>query len=141
MYDQHDTSIVFRKPSRPTSITRPCKASFGENAIECRRKSSWPHSFLTRSNTCSIRPSAMTSSGMKIGASSALASGSPCFLAFLFLLGTAGAAAQCTKCLSAAPCDRLIIGDADDQTLAAFEGDLGLGKNRDVHDVSLVSDL
>jgi hypothetical protein len=39
---QHDTSIVVRKPSRPTSTTRPCSASFGEKAMECTRKSSRP---------------------------------------------------------------------------------------------------
>src|ERR1700760_3956259 len=43
--------------------------------------------------------------------------------------------AERTKCLGAAPCDRLVIGDADDQALAALERDLGLGKNRDAHDV------
>ena len=34
MNDQQETSMVFWKPSRSTSTTRPCNAAFGENAIE-----------------------------------------------------------------------------------------------------------
>src|SRR5439155_523033 len=33
MNDQHETSIVLRKPSRPTSTTRPWSASFGDQAL------------------------------------------------------------------------------------------------------------
>src|SRR4029077_18971133 len=36
---QQDTSMVVRKPSCDTSTTRPCSASFGENAMECTTKS------------------------------------------------------------------------------------------------------
>src|SRR5579871_2010325 len=38
------------------------------------------------------------------------------------------------KRLGAAPGDRLIVGDADNQPLAPLERNLGLGKYRDVHD-------
>ena len=40
---QQEISIVVRKPSRDTSVTRPCSASFGEKAIEWTTKSSLPH--------------------------------------------------------------------------------------------------
>ena len=79
---QHDTSMVVRKPSRDTSTTRPCSASFGENAIEWTTKSSSPHSFEIFSNTASISPATRTSSGITIGASSSRASGSTYFFAF-----------------------------------------------------------
>jgi hypothetical protein len=78
---QHDTSMVVRKPSRDTSTTRPCSASLGENAMECTTKSSLPQSLAMRSNTASIWPSARTSSGSMIGASSSRASGSTYFFA------------------------------------------------------------
>src|ERR1044072_6532736 len=41
---------------------------------------------------------------------------------------------QCAKRLCATPCDRLIVGDADDQPLLALQRNLGLGEYRDVHD-------
>src|SRR6516165_10404754 len=78
---QQDTSMVVRKPSRDTSMTRPCSASLGEKAMECTRKSSLPHSLVMRSNTASICPGAFTSSGIIIGASSSRASGSTYFFA------------------------------------------------------------
>ena len=49
-------------------------------------------------------------------------------------IGDGEVGAERTKRLGAAPCDRLIVGNADDQPLLAFERDLGLGKNRDIHD-------
>jgi hypothetical protein len=73
---QQDTSMVVRKPSRSTSTTRPCNASFGANAIECTTKSSTPQYLAMRSNTASICPGTRTSSGIRIGASSSRASGS-----------------------------------------------------------------
>src|SRR6516165_4593094 len=79
---QQDTSMVVRKPSRVTSATRPCNASFGEKAMECTTKSIVLHSLETRSNTASIWPDALTSRGIKIGASSSRASGSTYFFAF-----------------------------------------------------------
>ena len=51
---QQDTSMVVRKPSRETSTTRPCSASFGEKAMEWTTKSSLPQSLAMRSNTASI---------------------------------------------------------------------------------------
>ena len=74
--------MVVRKPSRATSTTRPCSASFGENAMEWTTKSSLPQSLAMRSNTASICPGAFTSSGIRIGASSSRASGSTYFFAF-----------------------------------------------------------
>ena len=79
---QQDTSMVVRKPSRDTSTTRPCSASFGEKAMEWTTKSSSPQSLVMRSNTASIWPGVRTSSGITIGASSSRASGSTYFLAF-----------------------------------------------------------
>ena len=40
-----------------------------------------------------------------------------------------------TKRLGAAPGDRLIVGNADNESLFAFQGDLGLGEYRDIHDI------
>ena len=59
-------------------------AGIGENAMECSRKSSWPHSFSICWKTFSVSPSTITSSGRNNGDSSAFASGSTCFLAFSF---------------------------------------------------------
>src|SRR5712671_2193220 len=42
--------------------------------------------------------------------------------------------AQGPKRLSAAPSNRLIVGDPDDQTLSSFQGDLGFGIDRYCHD-------
>ena len=95
-------------------------------------------SFFIRSNTFSVSPSTMTSSGTKIGDSSALASGSTCFLAFSFRVGDGKVGPQRTKRLGAAPCDRLIVGYADDQPLLAFERDFGFGINRDIYDTLLL---
>ena len=80
--DQTETSIVTWKPARGTSVTRPPSASLVEKAIEWTRKSSSPHSAAIRSKTASSWPSAITSIGMKIGASTSRASGSTCGFAF-----------------------------------------------------------
>ena len=69
------------KPARGTSVTRPPSASLVEKAIEWMTKSSDPQSAAIRSNTASSSPSAITSIGMKIGASTSRASGSTCGLA------------------------------------------------------------
>src|SRR5262249_23980746 len=92
MKDQQDTSIVARKPSLLTSTTRPWSASFGENAIECTRKSSLPPPFAIRSNAASIWPGVRTSRGIKIGASSSRASGSTYFFALSLRYVTASSA-------------------------------------------------
>ncbi len=76
MKEWQDTSIASRKPSREQSTTRPCRSARGAKAIECSAKSSRPQRCSIASNTASIWPSAWTSSGMRIGASSAAASGS-----------------------------------------------------------------
>ncbi len=61
------------------------------------------------------------------------------FLRLFVQIGDGEVGPQRTKRLGAAPRDRLIVGDADDQALLALERDLGLGKNRDIHDaLSLV---
>ena len=70
--------MVTWKPSRGTSVTRPPSASLVEKAIEWTRKSSSPQSAAMRSKTASSWPSAITSIGMKIGASTSRASGSTC---------------------------------------------------------------
>src|SRR5208337_236708 len=93
---QQETSMVVRKPSRETSTTRPASASFGEKAMECTTKSSLPQSLAMRSNTASIWPGVFTSSGITIGASR-------------------------PERLGAAPRDRLIVGNADDQTSLPLE--------------------
>ena len=49
-------------------------------------------------------------------------------------IGDGEVGAQRAKRLGAAPGDGLVVGDADDQALLALQRDLGLGKNRDVHD-------
>ena len=71
-----EMSIACLKPSAEQSMSGPCKSSFGAQAIEWTRMSSWPHSFVILSNTASSMPGVATSSGMKIGAPSSLASGS-----------------------------------------------------------------
>jgi hypothetical protein len=76
MNEWQDTSIANRKPSREQSTTRPCRSAFGANAIEWSAKSSRPQRRSISANTASSWPSTWTSSGMKIGASSSVASGS-----------------------------------------------------------------
>ena len=82
--DQQETSIAVRKPSRGQSVTRPCSASFGAKAMEWTRTSSRPHCLPIASKTWSASAGWRTSSGRKIGASSARASGSTWGRAFSF---------------------------------------------------------
>src|SRR5262249_42747715 len=56
-------------------------------------------------------------------------------LCLLVQIGDGKLRAECAKRLGAAPGNRLIVGNADDQSLAALERDLGLGKYRDAHDI------
>ena len=121
MNDQHDTSIVVRKPSRWTSTTRPCSASFGENAIEWTTKSSFPHSFPMRSNTASISPGVRTSSGIRIGRFELARQRLDVFLRLLVEIGHGKLGAECPECLGAAPRDRILVGDADDKAFLALE--------------------
>ena len=97
---QHDTSMVVRKPSRPTSTTRPCSASFGEKAMEWTTKSSLPHFCSMCSKTASISPGFCTSSGMTIGASRRAARGSTYFFALSFRNVTASSAPKARKALA-----------------------------------------
>ena len=128
MNDQHETSIVFRKPSRPTSTTRPCKASFGENAIECSRKSSCPHSFSIRSNTCFGLPLDHDVERHEDRRFQRLRQRLDMLLGALVQIGDGELGAQGAKRLGATPGDRLVVGDADDQAFFALQRDLGLGK-------------
>jgi hypothetical protein len=82
--DQQETSMAARKPSLEQSTTRPCRSAIGAKAMEWRRKLRRPHSAVMHSKTASSWPSARRSSGMKIGASSACASGSTWGLALSF---------------------------------------------------------
>lgn len=118
---QQDTSIVVRKPSRGTSTTRPCSASFGEKATEWTTKSILPQSLVMRSNTASIWPGMRTSSGIRIGASSSRASGSTNFLGLVVEVSGCQFRSERAERLGAAPGNRLLIGDADDQPLFRFE--------------------
>ena len=117
---QHETSIVVAKPSRGTSTTRPRSVSFGENAMEWTTKSSLPHCLPIRSKTASICPGVLTSSGIKIGASRARASGSTNFLALSLRYVTATSAPNARKAL-ASPGDGAFVGDTDNEALLAFE--------------------
>src|SRR5882757_7335130 len=52
----------------------------------------------------------------------------------LVQIGDRKLCAERAKSLGAAPSDRLVVGNADDQAFASLECDLGLGKDGDVHD-------
>src|SRR6266481_387610 len=52
----------------------------------------------------------------------------------LVQIGDRKLSSQRAKSLGAAPGDRLVVGNADDQSLASLERNLGLGKYGDVHD-------
>src|SRR5262245_36903061 len=55
-------------------------------------------------------------------------------LRLLVQIGDRQLSAQRAKSLGAAPGNRLVVGDADDQSLASLERNLGLGKYGDIHD-------
>src|SRR5262245_49680783 len=55
-------------------------------------------------------------------------------LGLLVQIGDGEICPERAKGLCASPCDRLVVRDADHQTLAPLERDLGLGENRYVHD-------
>ena len=55
-------------------------------------------------------------------------------LGLFIQIGDGEVGAQRAKRLGAAPGDRLIIGNADDQSLLALERDLGFRKHRNGHD-------
>ena len=63
---------------------------------------------------------------MKIGASSSLRERLDMLLGFFIQIGDGQFGPERAKRLGATPGDRLIVGDADDQALAALERDLGL---------------
>ena len=121
MKDQHEMSMVVRKPSRGTSTTRPPSVSLGENAMEWTTKSSAPHSLAMRSNTASICPGVRTSNGIRIGASSSLRQRLDVFLRLVVQIRDGELRAEGAERGGAAPCDRLLVGDADDEALLAFE--------------------
>ena len=63
---------------------------------------------------------------MKIGASSALRQRLDVLLGLFVQIGDGEIGPERTKRLGAAPGDRLVVGDADDQPLLALQRDLGL---------------
>ena len=71
-----DTSMALAKPSAEQLRSPPCRSSFGAKAIEWTRMSNLPHCRVIVSNAASSWPGTLTSSGRKIGASTARASGS-----------------------------------------------------------------
>ena len=76
MNEWQEMSIAFAKPSALQSSSPPCRSPLGAQAIECTRMSSSPHCLPIAANRLSSSPGVETSSGRKMGASSALASGS-----------------------------------------------------------------
>src|ERR1700752_1886661 len=56
------------------------------------------------------------------------------FLRLVVQIGDGEIRAERPKSLGTAPCDRLVVGNADDETLASLERNLGLGKYGNGHD-------
>ena len=74
-----------------------------------------------RSNTASSLAGVRTSSGMRIAASSLTRERLDEFLGLFVEIGDRELRAERAKCLGAAPGDRMLVGDADDQAALAFE--------------------
>ena len=120
MKDQQETSIVSGNPSRGTSITRPPSVSLGEKAIEWTTKSSSPQFSAMRSNTASSWPSAhhvqrhedrrldLARERLDVG------------LGLVVEIGDRELGAEGAEGAGAAPGDRLVVGDADDQAAACL---------------------
>ena len=123
--DQTETSMVTWKPSRGTSVTRPPRASLVEKAIEWTRKSSSPQSAAMRSKTASSSPSAMHVHRHEDRRLDLAGQRLDVGLRLVVEVGDRELGAEGAEGAGAAPGDRAVVGDADDQALLAFE-ELGL---------------
>ena len=113
--------MVVRKPSRETSTTRPCSASFGEKAMEWTTKSSLPQSLrdalenrlhLARRVDIERHDNRRFKfAGKRLNI----------FLGFVVEIGHREFGAECAEGLGAAPGDRIFVGNADDEAFLAFE--------------------
>ena len=130
MNDQQETSIVLRKPSRPTSTTRPCSVSFGENAIECSRKSSWPHSFVDPLEHLLHLPFDHDVERHEDRRLQRLGERLDMLPGAVVQIGDGELGPERAKRPGASPGDRLIVGDADDKTLLPLQGDLAIREIR-----------
>ena len=121
MKDQTETSMVTWKPSRGTSVTRPPSASLGEKAIEWTRKSSSPHVVgdpLEHRLELALGHHVHRHEDRRLDLARQRLD---MRLRLLVEIGDRKLGAEGAEGAGAAPGDRAVVGDADDQALAAFE--------------------
>ena len=121
MKDQTETSIVTWKPSRGTSVTRPPSASLVEKAIEWTRKSSLPQScgdpledrleLAVGHHVHRHEDRRLDLAGQRLDVR----------LRLVVEVGDRELGAEGAEGAGAAPGDRAVVGDADDQALLAVE--------------------
>ena len=116
-----DTSIALAKPSAEQLRSPPCRSSFGANAIECTRMSSLPHFVgdrfeyrfeLARNGHVERqeeRRAELARERLDV------------VLRLLVEEGDGEVGAELAECPGAAIGDRLIVGDADHERLAALQ--------------------
>ena len=117
----HDTSIALAKPAAEQLSSPPCRSSLGAKAIECTRMSSSPQVLPISSNTASSWPSTLTSSGRNSGARKLAHQRLDIGPGLVVEVGDGQLGAEFVEGLGAAVGDRAVVGDADDQGLAAGE--------------------
>ena len=115
--DQQDTSIAVRNPSRGQSVTRPASASRGAKAMEWTRMSSRPHLAAIAANSASACAGVAHLQRQEQRRIDRLRQRLDIGPRLVVQIGHRDLGAGAAHRLGAAPGDRVVVGDADDQRL------------------------
>ena len=113
--------MVVRKPSHGTSTTLPCSVSLGEKAIEWTRKSSAPQVVADAFEHCFHLAGRADVERHEDRSVELARERLDIFFGLVIEIGDRDLSAERPKCLGAAPGDRLLVCDPDDETLLAVK--------------------